>query len=501
MPTNVLMKMQAFVKKITAMEQKLNIIDKNSEKINLLKETPVTNISHSANRNPILITGSIFALTGLVTLGFFVYKKIWSKDNLGSLILDKNLFDEKAKKMLTHLNRYLINNPDDTKLLCFKAKILHLLNLNEKALALCNKIIVIDSQLAESYLIKGITLKSLGRFNQALDAANAALSINSKYALAYCLKGKILVNLNQNDEALTTFDKAISSDSNLIEPHFFKGMLLAKLGQHESALIEYNHALNSAALKFYLINLNKLVEKSDFLKATNLLSVIYAYLNPIDIYAAKIRSLIALKHHEKALKVCDKALYIDPKYIEIYFHKAHAATILNNIEGALAIYDVILRIDPNNAECYKRKAKLLLEIEDRAEEALKLCNEALRINLNFYEGYIVKGEVLEYLERNIEALKAYDEAIARNPNNGEAYSYKGSCLVRLSCVLEGLAAMGKAISINPNRAELYFRKSEVCKDLGRDIEAQELYEIALQLKKNSTNTPINSINLNIAKSN
>ena len=59
-------------------------------------------------------------------------------------------------------------------------------------------------------MIKGISYKSLGKYEEAIDCYDKAIEINPFYWNAYCNKGSILHNnMGLYQEAIDCYDKAL----------------------------------------------------------------------------------------------------------------------------------------------------------------------------------------------------------------------------------------------------------------------------------------------------
>jgi tetratricopeptide (TPR) repeat protein len=86
----------------------------------------------------------------------------------------------------------------------------------------------------------------------------------------------------------------------------------------------------------------------------------------------------------------------------------------------------------------------ILNFFKRYEEALAVCEQALRLNPNDAYAFLHKGNALFGLDRNAEALEAYQQAIRLDPNFAVAYYKKGDVLNKLNMKRQSQQAYEKA---------------------------------------------------------
>jgi len=92
-----------------------------------------------------------------------------------------------------------------------------------------------------------------------------------------------------------------------------------------------------------------------------------------------------------------------------------------------------------------------------------------------------KAYSLYNMGRFEDAIKYCDEAIKINPNDAVAWSIKGICLNFLHCYEEALACCEKAISLDPNNASAWYNKASSEEALGRKEDAIKSYNKFISL--------------------
>ncbi len=116
----------------------------------------------------------------------------------------------------------------------------------------------------------------------------------------------------------------------------------------------------------------------------------------------------------------------------------------------------------------------------RSVDALRLLDEAIRIDSQNALAWSNKGAVVGAMQRPQEALVCYDRAIALDSKLAPAWSGKGTALGALGRIQEELDCYERAIAINPRTMEAWFNKGVTLRSQGRTVEAVECYERALE---------------------
>ena len=87
-----------------------------------------------------------------------------------------------------------------------------------------------------------------------------------------------------------------------------------------------------------------------------------------------------------------------------------------NYQEAVKFYSNAIRKDPTNHIYYANRAAAYIELE-MGEDALKDCNECIRISPDYTKGYSRKGTALILLGRSDEALPCFQHVLDLDPLN------------------------------------------------------------------------------------
>lgn len=134
------------------------------------------------------------------------------------------------------------------------------------------------------------------------------------------------------------------------------------------------------------------------------------------------------KKYETAIDYFDAALSRDPDAPAILIKKGYALYFLGKIEDAIQCFDraynkaVKEKDDFRSAEILNAKG-LVLHKSDKYAEAIECYNAALMINIQI-AGLVNKSDALVKLGRYEEAILVCDEALKINPKNKLALANK-----------------------------------------------------------------------------
>jgi tetratricopeptide (TPR) repeat protein len=90
-----------------------------------------------------------------------------------------------------------------------------------------------------------------------------------------------------------------------------------------------------------------------------------------------------------------------------------------------------------------------IRIESEKKEALKLVNQAIKLQPNYTQAYVLRGWLHSQLKNNSQALLDYNKAISIDPEYDGSYLLRASAKIALEDQSGALNDYNKAISINP----------------------------------------------------
>jgi tetratricopeptide (TPR) repeat protein len=90
-----------------------------------------------------------------------------------------------------------------------------------------------------------------------------------------------------------------------------------------------------------------------------------------------------------------------------------------------------------------------IKIESEKKEALNLVNQAIKLQPNYIQAYVLRGWIYSQLKNNSQALLDYNKAISIDPEYDGSYMLRASAKIALEDPSGALNDYNKAISINP----------------------------------------------------
>lgn len=123
-----------------------------------------------------------------------------------------------------------------------------------------------------------------------------------------------------------------------------------------------------------------------------------------------------------------------------------------DFDGARRLYAQVLELAPSHATALFRSG--LLELQDRRPEtALRLVEEAVRVDPGEPRYHLGLGQVLQALERWDAAAAAYERVVEIDPRSADAYFALGVARQALGEDDAAIAAYEAAVHLQPNRAD------------------------------------------------
>lgn len=112
----------------------------------------------------------------------------------------------------------------------------------------------------------------------------------------------------------------------------------------------------------------------------------------------------------------------------------------------------------------------------RPQEALEVCESAIRNRMETFDIYKVLSSILVRMEKHEEAIAACDRALSMNPHSVDLWSLRAYALYAIHRDHEALQACERALGMDPHSAELVRQKSQILARLGRTGEALAIIE-------------------------
>lgn len=316
--------------------------------------------------------------------------------------------------------------------------------------------------------------EACNRYLPALNTYSDIVNINPYNEMGWLLQGIILAHLGRYEESLASYDRA--AEINLANggidgryvtalPGFDSlncynhGVVLYNLGRYEDAINSYDLA----------IQLNPLYYSAYFNKAT---------------------VLFEMKKYQDAIDNYNKAIEIQYNDHKSWSNKATAFFNLKRYNDAIESYNKAIEIQPDDYKSWNNKGNVLSEL-GQYQEALASYDRAIKLNSSDYPAaWFNRGRLFSDVGRYEEAMSSYDRAIQMNPNFHEAWHSKGFAFYKWGKYQEALTAYQKAITIKLDKYVSWHDKGLVLFHIGNYAEAltawQQAFNIISKLKPSDT---------------
>lgn len=127
-------------------------------------------------------------------------------------------------------------------------------------------------------------------------------------------------------------------------------------------------------------------------------------------------------------------------------------------------------------------ARAMIIKKTEPEEALRLLNEAIARDQDYFWAWFYRGLILEEKEDFMNAAKAYKNAIRLNPFFAQAHNNLGYCYKEMHYYSWAVEEYQKAIELIPDNAGYYYNLGNAYTHLERIEEAFNAYRKAVELE-------------------
>jgi tetratricopeptide (TPR) repeat protein len=148
---------------------------------------------------------------------------------------------------------------------------------------------------------------------------------------------------------------------------------------------------------------------------------------------------------------------------------------------AIRIFENALRIEPDYADAHNSLGAALVQT-GKIQEAIPHLEQALRIKPDFAEAYNSLGTALYQTGKREEAIEHYQQALRINPDYAEAHYNLATAFLLEGKVSDAIGHYEQALRIKPDFAEAHCDLGVVLARSGQIEEAIAHYQQALRLK-------------------
>ena len=153
---------------------------------------------------------------------------------------------------------------------------------------------------------------------------------------------------------------------------------------------------------------------------------------------------------------------------------------------ALEFIQQAISLDPNKPHYFFNQA-LILEKEERCDEAVSAYQQALRLKPQYVEALSNVGNVYRRQRQWSNAIAAYEAARQLKPQSANLLNNLGVVYKEKGDLDQALAQYQQAIQLSPQHAQAHHNMGVALKDQGKLDEAAQAFQQALNLKPNYPN--------------
>lgn len=320
----------------------------------------------------------------------------------------------------------------------------------DRAIAICQQILELQPNSAETCKTLGKALQAQGKLEDARYWYKVAIGLKPDFAEAFANLGTLCATLHQWQEAIACYQKAIA-----IQPEFagfYRNLsrVFSQIGKADEAADCWYQAL--------MVEPGEIAE--EYLDLGN--------------------TLLAQNKAERALICYHRTIYLNSSCCEAYYKLAEAASELKQWEEAIANYRKAIQLQPDMSELYYKLGNAL-QASRLWHEAVVAYRESIDLNPDSFWSYYNLGRVMSELEQWQEAIVVYRTGIEINPDFSWSYYSIGEAYNKLGKWSESVAAYQRAVELDPNYFGSCHNLGDALFKLEKWSEAAAAYQQAIEL--------------------
>jgi len=332
--------------------------------------------------------------------------------------------------------------------------------------------------LASYYTRKGNDVK-------AQSVLKAGLTGKKSDALLYNAMAALLFSENKQDEAIKSLQKAKDIDPLLPASYQNLAMYYAVSGNYDKAIDEYNALLrNDPHNAQPMLGLAALYEiKGDdrsvlaYLQKAKDANIPAAFLAQASLHLKR-------KETDKAIKVLDEAIKVDPRNIPALEMKGRILVSAGKYKEAIKVFDDVETLNPEAG--YALKVNTYVAMKDIGK-AIREARKVIAKYPKSARGYLLLGSVYENQKDYGSAIAEVKNGLHADGNDVNALLYLGKLFEIQKGYDQAMAAYVEATRKSPDFAPALYAQGAILDLKGKKKEAAEKYKLCLE--KSNTYVP------------
>lgn len=338
--------------------------------------------------------------------------------------------------------------------------------------SLIRKFNAVDNQIKtnngafDDYFQRAVILKSAGDFKKALNDYDMALTLannSDQSTMVLINRGSIYQEQKQFDKALSDFNEAVKLSPKSSFAYNNRGYLNQITERIEEAIsdfeksIELDQANHQAYVNLVAVykkqkNYKKAEEVCDLLIKNN--QDVRSYIHKADYFQSIGKLSLALLEWNKAV------IYSNENPDILIERSTFKDDVLNDDLGAVEDCKMAISKNPNNASYYYKLSRPLYDLEEYDEVSL-YCDKALKLNPNYFEALIMRGNVLDLSGKINAAKKDYLKAIEIKPSDFEGYYQLSILFINNNQLDSAITIINDFIKIDPTNYKMLLQQAKL----------------------------------------
>ena len=296
-----------------------------------------------------------------------------------------------------------------------------------QVLADCKSVLEADPDRPLVRWLYAVALVKLENYQVALINLERHIEDYPQDPNGYCYRGICYERLERLPQALADFDRAIALQSNQSVFHHARGRTRQKLGDLHGALADFSLTIEHKPLAA--------------------------------VYDDRAEVHRCLGDRAAALKDCDRAISLKPKFVEAYFRRALTHAELGNLELALLDCNSTIDLDPQHINAHIQRSWIYFRKTDY-RRAQQDCQTVKGLNNSCFWASYMSGVInsLSGLKHN--AIKNFSRAIEISPNYVSARYHRGIVYHELGDIPKAMTDFNQARSIQDRGLERLLDRDE-----------------------------------------
>lgn len=318
----------------------------------------------------------------------------------------------------------------------------------------------------DDYFQRAVIFKSAGEFNKALSDYEIALTLannSDQSAKALINRGSIYQEQKQFDIALSDFNEAIKLSPKSSFVYNNRGFLYQNMGKISDAISDFEKSieLDQTNYKPYVNLVAIYKEQKNYTTAEEVCNLLIKNNPDVRSYIHKADYFQSIGKLSLALLEWNKAVIYSNENPDILVERStFKDDVLNDDLGAVEDCKLAIAKNSNNAKYYYQLARPLYDLEEY-DDVSQYCDKALKLNPNYFDALIMRGNVLDLSGKINAAKKDYIKAIEIKPSDFEGYYQMSILFVNNNQLDSAIAIVNDFIKIDPSNYKMRLQQAKL----------------------------------------